>query len=63
VYADDAAVRRKLQTFVGKSVRVTGKVFTAHTAHHHAPIVMDVKLVEKPWADGHPWFLGQSHMG
>ena len=48
VYGDDTATHKKLQTFVGKGVRLTGEVFAAHTAHHHAPIVMDVKLVEKP---------------
>jgi Domain of unknown function (DUF4431) len=48
VYANDTAMHRKLQAFVGKGVRVTGEVFAAHTAHHHAPIVMDVKRVETP---------------
>jgi hypothetical protein len=48
VYGDDTATQRKLRSFVGKGVRVTGEVFAAHSAHHHAPIVMDVKRVEKP---------------
>jgi Domain of unknown function (DUF4431) len=45
VYANDTAMHRELQAFVGKVVRVTGEVFAAHTAHHH---VMDVKRVETP---------------
>jgi len=30
----------------GKSVLVRGKPFPAHTAHHHAPIVMDVAEID-----------------
>jgi hypothetical protein len=48
IYGDDTATQRRLRSFVGKDVRLTGEVFAAHTAHHHAPIVMDVKRAEKP---------------
>ena len=46
VYASDEAVAQTLPRFVGKAVRVTGRPFGAHTAHHHAPIVMDVSRIE-----------------
>jgi hypothetical protein len=46
VYSTDAKIRRALSQAVGKIVRVTGKPFGEHTAHHHAPIVMDVARVE-----------------
>jgi hypothetical protein len=48
VYAADTATQKELRSFIGKGVRLTGEVFAAHTAHHHAPIVMDVKRVETP---------------
>ena len=32
--------------FVGKSISVRGRPFPAHTAHHHAPIVMDISAIE-----------------
>jgi hypothetical protein len=41
VFAHDAAVQAGFARLVGKSVRVRGRVF-AHTAHHYAPIVMEV---------------------
>ncbi|ALK10358.1 DUF4431 domain-containing protein [Blastochloris viridis] len=44
LYASDEAVA--LARFVGKTVRVSGRPFGAHTAHHHAPIVMDVVRIE-----------------
>ncbi len=45
VYAGDAAVQRRLQQAIGKTVRVEGRPFRAHTAHHHAPVVMEVSSV------------------
>jgi acetyl-CoA carboxylase alpha subunit len=45
VFAHDAAVQAGLARLVGKSVRVRGRVFASHTAHHHAPIVMEVAEV------------------
>ena len=42
VYSSKDDVAKRIKGFVGKSVRVRGKPFGAHTAHHHAPIVMDV---------------------
>jgi hypothetical protein len=42
VFSMDAAIRKKLEANVGKRVRVTGSAFGEHTAHHHAPIVMNI---------------------
>jgi hypothetical protein len=39
-------VRARISGFVGKTVRVRGSPFPAHTAHHHAPIVMDVSEID-----------------
>lgn len=46
VFSTKDAVSAKLRTFVGKPVRVEGTPFGAHTAHHHAPIVMDVTDIQ-----------------
>ena len=35
-----------MQRLVGKTVEVRGTVFAAHTAHHHAPIVMEVAEIK-----------------
>jgi len=45
VYSPDPALEARLEALVGKAVVVTGEGFTAHTAHHHRPIVVDVKRV------------------
>jgi len=46
VYSTRPGVHAKLKGLLGKSVSVQGQPFGAHTAHHHAPIVMDVSKVE-----------------
>lgn len=43
VYANDAATRRRLSAAVGRRLRVSGEPFAAHTGHHHAPLVMEVR--------------------
>jgi len=45
VYAADGAMQASLRRLVGRVVEVRGKPFSAHTAHHHAPIVMEVSEV------------------
>ncbi|MCC7346769.1 MAG: DUF4431 domain-containing protein [Variibacter sp.] len=45
VFSMQSAVRRKLSSLVGRVVQVRGNPFPAMTAHHHAPIVMDVSDV------------------
>lgn len=46
IFAADDAIQEQIQQLVGKSVRVRGRPFGAHTAHHHAPIVMEVTDIE-----------------
>ena len=47
IFATDAVTHRRIRQFVGKDVHVRGTVFSAHTAHHHAPIVMDIKEIDR----------------
>lgn len=47
IYAFDDDVGRALRKFVGKDVQVRGRPFPAHTAHHHAPIVMEVTEIDE----------------
>jgi hypothetical protein len=42
VFPADEKLMPAFRRFVGKSVVVRGNPFNAHTAHHHAPIVMGV---------------------
>ncbi|HVT55961.1 MAG TPA: hypothetical protein VHD34_07920 [Xanthobacteraceae bacterium] len=46
VFSMDGKIRRKLRANVGKTIRVTGAPFGEYTAHHHAPIVLNVMRVE-----------------
>ena len=46
VYSFDSAVSEVLESLIGRSVQVRGTPFSAHTAHHHAPIVMDVSWID-----------------
>lgn len=46
VYSFDSAVSEVLESLIGRSVQVRGTPFSAHTAHHHAPIVMDVGWID-----------------
>ena len=39
-------VSNQITRFAGKSIAVRGRPFPAHTAHHHAPIVMDISAIE-----------------
>jgi hypothetical protein len=42
VFSTKDAVSKRIRRFVDKAVRVRGTPFGTHTAHHHAPIVMDI---------------------
>lgn len=42
IFATDAKMTARIAKMVGKSVHVRGRPFPAMTAHHHAPIVMNV---------------------
>jgi hypothetical protein len=45
VFSFDTAILASMRRLVGKTVRVRGNPFAAHTAHHHAPIVMQISEV------------------
>jgi hypothetical protein len=47
VFSMDGKIRRKLRASVGKTIRVKGAPFGEHTAHHHAPIVLNVTKIER----------------
>jgi hypothetical protein len=47
VFALDDALQAGLKRFVGKDVQVRGTPIPAHTAHHHAPIVMSVAEIDE----------------
>lgn len=47
VFSTDDAMRKRLRSLVGKNVRVTGDAFGEHTAHHHAPIVLNISAIER----------------
>jgi hypothetical protein len=42
IFPADEKLQPAFRRLVGKSVTVLGNPFAAHTAHHHAPIVMQV---------------------
>lgn len=42
----DHAIVRAIKRFLGKDVQVRGTPFGTHTAHHHAPIVMEVSEID-----------------
>lgn len=46
VAPDNDAVEKRFQSLLGKQVSVQGRPFGAHTAHHHAPIVMIVTKID-----------------
>jgi uncharacterized protein DUF4431 len=45
VYSANGAIQASMRRLVGGVVDVRGKPFSAHTAHHHAPIVMEVSEI------------------
>jgi hypothetical protein len=46
VHSTDESIQKKLRTMNGSHVEVTGTAFASHTAHHHAPLVADIRDVE-----------------
>jgi hypothetical protein len=46
IYPADSRLARDFRRLVGKTVLVRGRPFAAHTAHHHAPIVMQVTEID-----------------
>lgn len=45
IYATEAKLSSRIAALVGKMVMVSGRPFAAHTAHHHAPIVMEISAI------------------
>ena len=45
IFSTEDRVARQIARSVGKSISVRGRPFAAHTAHHHAPIVMDINAI------------------
>lgn len=46
VYPSDDRMQESFRHAIGKTIRVRGSPFAAHTSHHHAPIVMEVTTIE-----------------
>lgn len=46
IYSFDEAILQSIKRLVGRDVQVRGTPFGAHTAHHHAPIVMDISEID-----------------
>ena len=46
IFSSQDKVHAQIAKFVGKTVLVRGQPFAAHTAHHHAPIVMDISEID-----------------
>jgi len=46
IYSFDDKLRAQMSRLAGKDVSVRGKPFGAHTAHHHAPIVMEISQID-----------------
>ena len=47
IFSLDEAIAGSIEKFVGNDVHVRGTPFGGHTAHHHAPIVMDVSEIDE----------------
>lgn len=45
-FAGTPALQAALKAAVGQAVVLRGRPFAAHTAHHHAPIVMEIVALE-----------------
>jgi hypothetical protein len=46
IFSSNGQMAQSIKNFVGKDVFVQGAPFGAHTAHHHAPIVMDISGIQ-----------------
>ena len=45
IFGRNDAVQARIASFVGRTVVVRGRPFPALTAHHHAPIVMEISTI------------------
>lgn len=46
VFSSNPVIHTQIGKLVGRYVLVRGNPFVAHTAHHHAPIVMDLSEID-----------------
>jgi len=46
IFSSNDQMAQNIKNFAGKDVFVQGAPFGAHTAHHHAPIVMDIRGIQ-----------------
>lgn len=46
LFAGTPQLQAAIARLVGKTVLVRGRPFAAHTAHHHAPIVMEILEID-----------------
>ena len=47
IFSSNDEVHAAIYGFVGKTVQVRGEALAAHTAHHHAPILMDITEIDE----------------
>ena len=47
IHSSSDKIHATIQRHVGATIRVHGKPYSAHTAHHHAPIVFDVSKIAR----------------
>jgi hypothetical protein len=47
VLAAGQADYKRYKAMLGQKVKVTGKLFHAHTGHHHTPVLIDVSEIKK----------------
>lgn len=45
------AMSSRLRQRLGHSIAATGRLFSPHTGHHHAPLLMQVQSVDAPSTD------------
>lgn len=48
IFSSDDTVHQQIAGFVGQAIVVRGRPFPSHTAHHHAPVVMDITAINAP---------------
>jgi hypothetical protein len=46
IFSSNESVERTIRRFIGQNVFVRGTAFGAMTVHHHAPVVMDVSVID-----------------
>jgi hypothetical protein len=47
IFSSNERLRGRIGRFLGRHVHVRGTAFPRHTAHHHAPIVMNITEIDE----------------